>query len=180
MEFYQVSRMVQRQQLLSSMDRKMRKPPVEEFVENLVPGMDYIVDPITKCWEWQWGKTGGYGQIGRDSKRYLVHRLVCDHFHGLPDHMKSIHSCDNPGCINPDHLRAGTQKENVRDAVIRNRWTRGEKNGRAKFTNKQAIEIKNRYSAGDVTYKSLANEYGVSDTCIAFIVRGKRYGVINE
>ena len=53
------------------------------------------------------------------------------------------HICDNPMCINPEHLIKGTHNDNVQDRVNRNRSAYGEKNGRSKLTESQVIEIYN-------------------------------------
>lgn len=75
------------------------------------------------CWEF----TGtvlptGYGEISVDGKRIRVHRLMYVIEHGsIPEGLNILHSCDNPPCFNPAHLRAGTQKENIVESVLKDR-----------------------------------------------------------
>lgn len=74
---------------------------------------------ITGCWIWMRSLTGsGYGHCGLD----LAHRVSYKLYKGsIPEGLFILHSCDVRSCVNPDHLRAGTQQENVKDAVNRNR-----------------------------------------------------------
>jgi DNA-directed RNA polymerase specialized sigma24 family protein len=76
-----------------------------------------------------------------------------------------LHSCDNPPCVNPEHLRAGTQRDNRRDAVIRRRTARGERNAAAKLTDAQFAAIPRRVAAGE-RQADIAREFGVSRQAI--------------
>jgi len=75
------------------------------------------------CWEWVGRKyPKGYGKIARNGKDVRAHRYAYSLAKGpIPDGMMILHSCDNPPCCNPDHLRAGTAKENREDAISRGR-----------------------------------------------------------
>lgn len=75
------------------------------------------------CWEWIFNKNHkGYGQLTKHGKRIKAHRLSYEAFHGpIPDGLMVLHSCDNPPCCNPAHLRVGTAKDNMADAVKRGR-----------------------------------------------------------
>lgn len=71
------------------------------------------------CWIFTGTKTpGGYGKIAvTRSKPASAHRVSYEQFVGpIPDGMNILHVCDTPSCVNPEHLRAGTQKENWDDA----------------------------------------------------------------
>lgn len=75
------------------------------------------------CWEYT-GKVGprGYAGISFRKKRVRIHRLVYRIVKGpFPRDYDVMHLCDNPPCFNPDHLRAGTTQENVRDCLSKNR-----------------------------------------------------------
>ena len=82
--------------------------------------------PGGKCWEWRASKvTSGYGQIKGQApfgKRLKAHRVSYEIHKGpIPDGMFVMHTCDNPGCVNPDHLRAGTHSDNMRDMASKKR-----------------------------------------------------------
>lgn len=86
-----------------------------------------------------------------------------------------MHSCDNPACVNPDHLTAGTHRENLRGMVERNRSTRGERNYRSKLTTAAVSMIKKRLAAGE-SQSSLAREFGVAPVTVHWIAAGKTWG----
>jgi hypothetical protein len=81
------------------------------------------INKVNGCWEWV-GKitNSGYGQTTHQRKYKTTHRLSYEIFKGPIGKGKIVcHSCDNKKCINPDHLWLGTQKENIQDALKKNR-----------------------------------------------------------
>lgn len=77
----------------------------------------------TGCWLWLGSKgRGGYCQLKWRGKSGYVHRRSYVLWHGpIPDGMVVCHACDVPNCINPDHLFAGTQQQNVQDSIRKGR-----------------------------------------------------------
>lgn len=81
----------------------------------------YEVAKTTGCWEWTAScGEGGYGQfvtsVKDGHKWYRAHRFsYITHRGSIPEGMVVMHSCDNPRCVNPDHLRLGTQADNIKD-----------------------------------------------------------------
>lgn len=132
-----------------------------------------------ECWEWFGGKNGkGYGFIqqgGKGSPNLLAHRLSYRIYKGpIPDGFNVLHNCDNPSCVNPNHLRAGTQSENIIESYAKGRKIlpspgKGEDNPRSKLTLEQAKFIK---ANPQMRLIDLAREYGLSLNCI----RGVRIG----
>jgi hypothetical protein len=79
------------------------------------------------CWEWTGSLAKGYGQMKVDGEVLRTHRIAYEIENGpLEDGEHVLHSCDNPLCANPAHLRAGTHDENMDDKRIRGRaWKHG-------------------------------------------------------
>lgn len=87
------------------------------------------------CWIWQGkatcGKSRKYGQFSIKNKSVEVHRFSWQLANGpIPKGMNILHKCDNPICVNPDHLFIGTNLDNIKDKMAKGRW----KGGRPKFT----------------------------------------------
>ena len=74
-----------------------------------------------------------------------MHRFIYETTFGinLPKEIVVMHTCDNPACINLEHLKLGTQKENRMDCVLKNRHAKGESHGLHKLTDNEVLEIRN-------------------------------------
>lgn len=129
------------------------------------------------CWEWRGGLNGhGYGQlaVGKD-RPYIASRAAYMAWVGpIPDGEVICHRCDNPPCINPAHLYAGTHVDNARDAWERKRTANGERHGQHRLTDAEVAEIRTRHAAGGIKHVDLAVHYGVSRSLISAILLGKR------
>lgn len=82
------------------------------------------VDESTGCWNWHGAMdTKGYGQIRVDRRCRLATHIALELVGKPRPHDKpcALHRCDNPGCVNPDHLWWGTHKENIQDAKAKGR-----------------------------------------------------------
>ena len=126
------------------------------------------------CWLWT-GTLGrrGYGVVIRAQKRIRAHRFAWTLEHGaIPDGLWVLHKCDNPRCVRPDHLFLGTHRDNVNDQVAKLRHMRGERNGRARFTEAQIQAIREAHAAG-ATQVALAKQYGTTQPRISAIVLRK-------
>lgn len=135
-----------------------------------------IVDE-NNCFNWTKYLNGGYGRIYVNGRDVYLHRQVLIMHTGIePDGMFALHSCDNRKCVNPEHLRWGTNADNIADKVLRKRGQRmaGEANPAAKLNKIVADEIRTCY----ITQKNisaLARAYDVSRPTIIDIVNGKRW-----
>lgn len=138
------------------------------------------------CWLWDSClNNGGYGRFWFSGRKVLAHRLAYQLYVGeIPKGMQVLHSCDQPRCVNPDHLHLGTQEDNQREMVNRGRAACGDRNGsrrrpeslrrgsshgRAKLTEEQVRHIR----ASVEPVKILAVRHGVSDTLIRMIVNNR-------
>jgi hypothetical protein len=111
-------------------------------------------DPNSGCWLWQgfvsrksYTHRGGYGQITKDNKVFLAHRLVYQIVHKIADADMSsdifvCHKCDTPSCVNPDHLFMGTAQDNMNDCLKKGRIARGQRNAKSKLTEADVILIR--------------------------------------
>jgi hypothetical protein len=131
-----------------------------------------------ECWEWRGFRSPqGYATFTHNGVRMAANRAALMRAGvKVPPDMHACHKCDNPPCVNPSHLYVGTPKDNARDALERGgfaRRPRGELHGRAKLTDQQVDEIRQRARAGE-TYARLAREFPVSNTSIRRIARGEQ------
>jgi hypothetical protein len=111
------------------------------------------------CIEWQRSVTSGYGQISIDGRPMRAHRIAYELAYGpIPQGKFVCHRCDNPKCINSEHLFLGSNRDNMHDAKTKNRIRNGEKHPGAKLTDAQVRHIRNRRAAG-VKYIDIAREY---------------------
>lgn len=136
------------------------------------------------CWLWTGPlNQSGYGYfrpIGaakRSGRGDLAHRFSHELFKGpIPKGLYVLHSCDTPSCVNPDHLRVGTQKENVAECIARGRFKpggskRGAENTLAKLTEQDVIEIR----ASSLSVKEICRKYGIDRSNASLIINGKTW-----
>lgn len=143
----------------------------------LYPSFWVKVQKTDSCWLWTaYCNKGGYGSFTFRQKKYLATRfayMICKG--GLKSADKILHSCDNPPCVNPDHLFIGTPKRNSEEMVERGRSTRGEKHGRAAITTALAVWARKVYIPRDPRYgvRALARRLGVSPITLSRAIRGE-------
>ena len=124
------------------------------------------------CWLWTGSTTRGYGKL--DGRRY-AHRVSYELAHGqIPVGFCVLHRCDTPACVRPDHLFLGTDADNVRDMISKNRHSFGSRNGQAKLTARQVRTIRRLRREG-VPAQTLRVTYRVSRELIDAIVRRARW-----
>ena|ERR1700678_1420297 len=124
-----------------------------------------------ECWEWKAGKNPrGYGVFGVGAKR--AHRVIWEWEHGpIPVGMFVMHKCDNPGCVNPNHLSLGTHQDNMRDRCAKGRTLRGENSNAAKLSGADVARIREATLFGAKS-TDLAAIYDVTRETIRNIIRG--------
>lgn len=133
------------------------------------------------CLIWPYAtNTDGYAQIGiGNRKRAVVSRLVCEDANGpAPSETHhAAHSCGNghSGCVTRRHLSWKTPAQNQADMIDHGRSQRGTKSFCNKLTEAQAIEVHRRAVAGE-KQSDLAAEFGVGQTAVSKIKRGKLWG----
>ncbi len=111
--------------------------------------------------------TYGYPRLRAKGKQWLVSRYVYTQAYGqIPEGMFVLHSCDNPKCINIEHLRLGTNQDNMDDRTERGRSYKGERNWNSKLTEIQVLEIRCRKDS----IANAASIYGVERVTIRRIL----------
>ena len=130
------------------------------------------------CWVWN-GKPNadGYGIFYLNNSSCMAHRFSWELLHGkVPRGFEVCHSCDNPPCVNPQHLWLGTHLENVHDRDIKGRQAshKGNKNGRAVLNEDGVRKIK-KLRADGIQYKEIAKMMSVSEGCVNHILNGRHW-----
>jgi hypothetical protein len=129
-----------------------------------------------ECWEWQAYKNNdGYGQFYLDGKLIAAHRasyiLVNDQV--VIKNRLVLHSCDNPSCVNPGHLRIGDQKENMIDAAKRGRHPN------YILTNEKVKKIRALFKSG-VNPQKISAQLGIKYPTIYAVISGRTWSHIPD
>lgn len=151
------------------------------------------------CWGWS-GKLDSYGRaflmIGSKAdgsrKNCRAARLSYEEFVGpIHEGLCVLHTCDNPSCINPEHLFLGTQADNMADKVAKGRQAKGKNHGwaknpdaiprgskasRSKLTEEDIRLIRREYDGGGISQRALADRYGVSQRAVWAVLAGVTWG----
>lgn len=135
-----------------------------------------------ECWIWQASDNGaGYGMIWDQNRkrRLLATRVSYELYTGpLTDADLVLHSCDNPSCVNPNHLRIGTYKQNVADMDARRRRVsntpKGALNCNAALTDEQVVKMRLDYLAGRPK-SELASENGMTIASVGDVLLGRSW-----
>jgi len=155
---------------------KVKKPILEKFNKK------YDIDN-TGCWIWNGTKDkDGYGRSFFNYTPYLANRLSYELFKGtIPKGLFVCHECDNPSCVNPEHLFLGTHQDNMDDMVAKGRSPkqRGEAASTHVLTEKQAQYILDfHHYHGSLTM--LAKKFGVDISTVFYVKSGKSWSHLTK
>jgi hypothetical protein len=159
-------------------DPKQRAKIIGYYLDHVI-----ISENPDDCWGWIGATSEGYGVIHmRPHGNIRAHKISYAVEHGaeISGEQNVLHSCDNPPCTNPKHLFHGTKKDNTADMWKKGRGvvpdTRGEKNGRARLSDRQVMEI----FLSKENAESLSKKYGIDNTRIWKIKSGKAWVSITK
>ena len=132
---------------------------------------------IGECWIWNDKLLStDYGVFYISGTSYLAHRMSYALFiDAIPKELFVCHKCDNPSCVNPDHLWLGTQADNMADAAKKGRMPRGEKSTNSKLTEKQITELLNLYATGNYSQEQIAKMFSISRTVVSNLLHNKTW-----
>lgn len=122
--------------------------------------------PATQCWEWTGAKQyQNYGLVKLYGHTHLAHRIAYEIFRSeIPANKILMHTCDNPSCVNPFHLRPGTTQQNTADKIAKGRTGIPG----PKFSTCAATRIRRQYANSKATMYDIAL---AEDTSINTIIR---------
>lgn len=143
-----------------------------------------LINAKTDCWEWQRTKNRkGYGQIGiKSGKMVATHRLSYQLHKGeIPEGLLVCHKCDNPSCVNPEHLFLGTNSDNIKDSFRKGRnCNKGQNSPTAKLKKEQVIKIRELSKTGK-NQREIAKLFPfVSESTVHLIVKNKTWQNIKQ
>ncbi len=148
---------------------KLTWPTVEERFWKYVDKKE-----INECWNWiGYRDHNGYGRIKINRVNVLTHRFSWVLHNGtIPMETPCVcHHCDNPKCVNPEHLFLGTHEDNIKDRDNKNRQARRERQGHSKLTSDQVKQI--RDLKGKLKQREIAEMFNVCATTISNIHKNK-------
>jgi hypothetical protein len=121
----------------------------------------------------------GYGRLFNGTGNVRAHRFAYELANGpIPHGMCVCHRCDNPPCVNHEHLFLGTNADNMADRDEKRRTHQGSKHHFARLTEQDVIEIRRRFDADGVSKTQLAKDFGVRIGTVAFIIKRKTWSRI--
>jgi hypothetical protein len=130
------------------------------------------------CTKWLGTKTqAGYPWLVYMFKQYYAHRVIAAIAAGRKSLKRTehvCHRCDNPGCITPGHLFIGSPADNMRDCRVKKRHAFGERNGHAKLTKDEVMELRRLHKCG-VKQRILASRYSINQQSVSEIALRKTW-----
>ena len=164
------------------------RPLSIRFWEKVRKGTPY------ECWVWLGARSlKGYGRINvqaeKNGQKYrrsaVAPRIAWELTYGrsIPPKLCVLHSCDNPSCVNPNHLRLGTFKDNSGDAKARGQLvlppTQGIHNSQAKLSEENIRQIRRLTREGS-SRRALARCFKVDRRMITFIIQGRNWRHVQD
>ncbi len=124
--------------------------------------VQYVIDE-KGCWVCQLKKNhNGYAYVYYDGKNHLAHRYYYEKYKGgIPEGLQIDHLCKNRACINPEHLEAVTNRENVHRSNV------------TKLSDNDVSELRRMYATGRVSQREVASVFDISQQHVSDIINGR-------
>lgn len=130
------------------------------------------VEKTKSCWNFKGASIRGYRQLHVNGRATYAHRYSYEIHNGpIPEGHEVMHICDNPGCVNPSHLRIGTERQNMEDMCLKGRTA-------AKLCFEDVRRIRDLVVMG-VPQSEIAKHFGVSCTSVSNVVTGNSFGYVS-
>jgi hypothetical protein len=155
---------------------------IDDYVitEKIYKKFQNNINKTNYCWLWLGGTKKSnngksYGSFYIKSTSFRAHRISFYIYNDLnPGNLEVCHNCDNPLCVNPEHLFLVTRQENATDAFEKGRMPKGKDHTESKLTEEQIKEI--RFMASlSMSHLMIANKFKVSRPCIHSIVNRRTW-----
>jgi len=151
---------------------KITQKDINRFFEKVSPPNK------NECWEWLYVGKGRYGKFSLHGKKFQAHRLSYFIYNGyMPKKDEYVcHKCDNPKCVNPDHLFLGTQQDNMDDMVSKGRSpnNHGDRNPRATLSQEDVDRMRLMYKNG-MTRMEISSIFNTTETTTHNILSGRTW-----
>ncbi len=122
----------------------------------------------------------GYGKVCINGKDILSHRAAFLLYKGIiPKNMCVCHSCDNPACINPEHLWLGTHKDNMLDKANKGRAPKNTEHWSNKLSISQVLDIREKFNRKELSTKEIADQYCITLQHVRSIGNRKKWRHLN-
>lgn len=138
----------------------------------------YIPEPNSGCWLWEKSLSiDGYGKIWVKNQMRSANRVSFERYkHKLTNNEYALHKCDNPSCVNPDHLFCGSKSDNNKDRMNKGRSSRGCKHHQSKLSNQEVLGIFNDTRR----IIDIAISYNISQSTICDIKAKRTWGWLTD
>lgn len=143
----------------------------ERFLQKVLGGA--TSRSVDGCWLWLAAvDKDGYGTFRLNGRKQRANRASYILFVGpIPDQKIVCHFCDNPQCVNPDHLWIGSHADNIRDRDDKNRTSKGERHYNAKLNALDVWLVRNL----DLSYSKIASFFGISKGHVSNIKKNRKW-----
>lgn len=133
------------------------------------------LDHTNGCWYWSFSyDSEGYGHVRINGVLEKAHRVSYEVFNGsIPNGLMVCHRCDNPACVNPEHLFLGTNSDNMKDM-----YQKGRGNTPVEWAKKLTLEQASEIKQASGTHQTIADKYGIDRTMVGKIKSGRNWKIV--